>query len=128
MGARVLRIAGVVAAMTLLSGCESVGDFFGSPAEEILEGERISILTSDRGLSADTDLAELPVRLSEPYVNGKWTQYGGSPEHAMYHLALTSTPSRAWTKSLGKGASSDRRILAQPLDRKSRRQPASSSS
>ncbi len=115
MGANNLRLAGLVATLAILTGCESIGDVFGSPKEEILEGERIAILSSDRGLSADSDLVGLPVRLSEPYVNDKWTQYGGSPEHAMYHLALASAPSRAWTKSLGKGASSDRRILAQPL-------------
>ncbi len=115
MGVKTSRLAGLVVGTVLLSGCETLGDLFGSPPEEILPGERISILTIDRGLSPDASVAEVPVLLSEPYVNERWTQYGGSPTHATYHLALAQEPRRAWSSDLGTGAASDRRILAQPL-------------
>ena len=115
MTSRALRLAGLVLCTALLSGCETVDSIFGSPPEERLPGERISILNIQRGVSADPSLADLPVQISEPYVNARWTQSGGSPAHAMYHLALGQTPKRAWSADVGKGSASDRRILAQPL-------------
>ncbi len=92
-----------------------MGDLFGSPPEEILPGKRISILSVDRGLRPDASVAEVRVLLSAPYVNERWTQYGGSPTHATYHLSLAQAPRRAWSSDLGTGAASNRRILAQPL-------------
>ncbi len=115
MGLGGIRLAGFVAGALLLSGCETMEDLFGSPPEEILPGERISILTVNRGLSPDASVAEVPVLLPAPYENARWTQYGGSSAHATYHLALAPDPRRAWSRSLGVGAASDRRILAQPL-------------
>ena len=115
MGLRASRLAAVLLSAAVLSGCETFEDIFGSAAEERLPGERVSVLSIERGVRADTSAAEVPVRLSEPYVNRQWTQAGGSPAHAMYHLALGQAPRRAWTSDVGDGASSDRRILAQPL-------------
>jgi len=115
VGVGKIRIPGIFFCLALLSGCESVSSLFGSPAEEILPGQRIAILAVDRGLRADTSVAQVPVQLSEPYVNTRWTQYGGSPAHATYHLALAQSLRRAWSVDLGDGAASDRRILAQPL-------------
>ena len=115
MGLRASGFAGLFLCAALVSGCETVGDLFGGAPEERLPGERIAVLSSERGVKADPSLAGLAVQLSEPYVNGRWTQSGGSPAHAMYHLALGQTPKRAWSTDLGSGSSSERRILAQPL-------------
>jgi outer membrane protein assembly factor BamB len=106
-----------VAAVLLLAACESLDptDLFTSRPEEKLEGERIAILALDRGLSADPALAEMRVRLSEPYVNQAWSHYGGSSAHAMYHLSLGPAPKRAWSTDVGSGSADDRRLLAQPL-------------
>ncbi len=114
MRAKVYRLAVLTLCGAVLSGCETLGDLFGSD-EEILPGERIAILTTDRGLNPDSSIADLAVQLSEPYVNGRWTQYGGSASHAMYHLALGQAPRRAWSEDVGAGEDDDRRILAQPL-------------
>ena len=115
MGRRLSRVALILLAAAALPGCEAVGDLFGSPAEERLPGERIAVLSVERGVRADDLAAQVPVRLSEPYVNEQWTQSGGSPAHAMYHLALGQAPRRVWSGDVGEGASDDRRILAQPL-------------
>ena len=108
-----LGIAGV------LGACSSMGDayddIFASTPEQILPGKRIAILSLDRGLRPDLTVADLPVQLSEPYVNRTWTHFGGNPEHAMYHLALGDAPRQVWSIDIGEGSGDDRRLLAQPL-------------
>lgn len=111
---RPLHVTAVLALGLLLAGCESVGDLF-EAKEERLPGERIAILATDRGLQPDPQIADEPVRLAEPYVNPAWTQAGGSPAHAMYHLALGDSPRRTWSADVGDGSDDDRQLLAQPL-------------
>jgi outer membrane protein assembly factor BamB len=113
------RIAAALGIAGLLGACSAVGDayddVFSSSPEQILPGQRIAILSLDRGLRPDPAVAEVPVQLPAPYVNRTWTHYGGNPEHAMYHLALGDSPQRAWTADVGEGSGDDRRLLAQPL-------------
>lgn len=116
---RITRIAAAVGIVALLGACSAVGDtyddlFSGSP-EVILPGQRIAILNLDRGLRPDPAVADLPVQLSEPYVNKTWTHSGGNPEHAMYHLALGDSPQKVWSGDIGEGSGDDQRLLAQPL-------------
>ncbi len=115
----IARIAATLGIAGLLGACSTVGDayedFFGGTPEQILPGQRIAILSLDRGLRPDPAVAEVQVQLSEPYVNRSWTHFGGNPEHAMYHLALGDSPRRIWTAKIGDGSSDDRRLLAQPL-------------
>ncbi len=119
MTLRITRIAAALGIAGLLGACSGIGnaydDIFGGTPEEILPGQRIAILSLDRGLRPDPAVAELQVRLSEPYVNRTWTHYGGNPEHAMYHLALGDFPQRVWTNDVGEDSGDDRRLLAQPL-------------
>ena len=116
---RFTRIAAALGIAGLLGACSAFGDaydgVFSGSAEEKLPGQRIAILSLDRGLRPDPAVAELQVRLSEPYVNRTWTHYGGNPEHAMYHLALGDSPRRVWSADIGEGSGDDRRLLAQPL-------------
>ena len=98
----------------VLAACEDT--WFGTMDDgPKVEGQRISVLTFDRGLEADPRLAELEVRLPSPYVNEVWSQNGGVASHAMYHLSLTDAPDVAWRADIGAGDSSDRRLLAQPI-------------
>jgi outer membrane protein assembly factor BamB len=115
----ITRIAAALGIAGLLGACSAVGDayddVFSGASEPILPGQRIAILSLDRGLRPDPVVADLPVRLSEPYVNRTWTHFGGNPEHAMYHLALGDSPRQAWSSDVGEGSGDDRRLLAQPL-------------
>ena len=111
----VARYAALFGLVIALAACETYDDLFGTPYEEILPGQRIAILPLDRGLKPDPGVADVQVRLSEPYVNQSWTQPGGSAAHAMYHLSLGDAPRRVWSKDIGSGSGSDRRLLAQPL-------------
>ena len=99
----------------LLSACE-LPDFFGETDEgPPLPGRRIAILALDRGIQADRDLADLEVRLPQPYVNEFWSQPGGIQTHAMYHLSLSDSPRQVWRVDVGESSDDETRILAQPL-------------
>jgi len=116
---RITRIAAALGIAGLLGACSAIGDayddVFSDAPEQVLPGQRIAILNLDRGLRPDPAVAEVQVRLSEPYVNRTWTHYGGNPEHAMYHLALGDAPRKVWSNDIGEGSNDDRRLLAQPL-------------
>lgn len=94
----------------VLSGCS----WFASKKQP-LPGERISILSLDRQLKPDPDLAKIAITLPRPVVNPDWPQPGGFPNHAMQHLALPSTLTQVWKTSVGEGSSRYTQILAQPI-------------
>jgi len=97
-----------------LSAC-GVLDWFGEEEAPPLPGQRIAILAYERGLRADPAIADVPVRLPEPYVNTDWAQPGGSAAHAMYHLSLSANPQRVWSADVGEGSGDVATLLAQPI-------------
>ena len=102
--------------LLVLSGCGILPDFLGEiESDPPLPGKRVSILAVDRGLAPDRGIADLEVRLPQPYTNSKWSQAGGSPTHAMYHLQLGETLERDWSADIGESSSDDRHILSQPI-------------
>jgi len=111
----VSRIAGLLLLGVALSACEYVPNWFGSGEGPPLPGKRISVLALDAALEADPGVADLEVRLPQPYVNQTWTQPGGGPNHAMYHLTLGAPLAVAWSKDIGNGSSDSKQILAQPV-------------
>jgi len=106
-----LRSVALLGLAFMLTAC----GLFDSKKDDPLPGKRIAILALDRGLRPDPGIADMRVVLSEPYVNDAWTQYGGSPAHAMYHLSLGESPRRVWGSDVGDGSDDTRQILAQPL-------------
>ncbi|MGH7094841.1 MAG: PQQ-binding-like beta-propeller repeat protein [Stellaceae bacterium] len=94
------------------AGC---GLFSGAKKETPLPGERISVLGLDSTLTPDPALANVSVTLPRPAVNAAWPDAGGYPNHAMYHLALPSTPQRRWETSIGDGSSRHHKVMAQPI-------------
>ncbi len=95
----------------MLSGC---GIFKASTGEK-LEGERISILGLDKQLEADPRITDTEVMTPKPYVNEDWPQPGGYADHAMHHLALPGELKQVWKGDGGKAASSNTRVLAEPV-------------
>ena len=110
----VSRAAAALALLLALGAC-GFDDFFGEEEAPPLPGQRIAILAFERGLRPDPSIADLAVRLPEPYVNTDWAQPGGSAAHAMYHLSLSANPRRVWSADVGEGSGSVAQILAQPL-------------
>ncbi len=108
---------GLVPLMLLLGlgACGTFDDFFGEAEPPPLPGQRIAILAYERGLRPDPAIADVAVRLPEPYVNENWAQPGGSAAHAMYHLSLSAKPRRVWSADVGEGSGDVAQILSQPV-------------
>jgi outer membrane protein assembly factor BamB len=107
-----LSMAVLFAAAFGLTACDTL---FGESDGPPLPGERISVLRLNRTLVPDPALADLRVRLPEPYANTEWPQPGGFSTHAMQHLAAGGSLTKAWAASVGEGAGDDRLILAEPV-------------
>ncbi len=108
-------LAALLLVLLALAGC----DWF-SDKKQPLPGERISVLSLDRQLEPDPELAKLPITLPPPVVNPDWPQAGGYPNHAMQHLSLPDRITEAWRTSIGEGASRYTRVLSQPIVAKGR--------
>ncbi len=107
-----VRVGLPLAALMLVAGCGFLGEDSDGPP---LPGTRISILTFDRGIRPDHEIADEVVRLPRPYRNENWSQPGGSATHVLQHLALGDNPRIVWKADIGAGESDDRRILSQPI-------------
>jgi outer membrane protein assembly factor BamB len=101
--------------LLLTSSACGITDWFGEAEDPPLPGQRIAILAYERGLRADPAIADVVVRLPEPYVNADWSQPGGSAAHAMYHLSLSASPRQVWSADVGQGSGDVAQLLAQPL-------------
>ncbi|SMH59714.1 PQQ-like beta-propeller repeat protein [Azospirillum agricola] len=116
--ARPLRRSALLSASllaVLLGGCDTVGDWFGKTPEPPLPGQRVSVLTRERKIEPDARLADVAVTVPPPAANVAWPQAGGTPDHAMGHLALAASPSEAWRGDIGSGSSSSRALLGVPV-------------
>ena len=121
MSLRLVRIAAVfLAAATILSACEQLdeltqGWFTPSGRLSKLRGERISVMAMDESLKPDETLANTAVVLPPPYRNNDWTNPGGYPSNAMYHLEASSSLQEIWAQQAGKGSDTDSRLTAPPI-------------
>jgi len=95
---------------TAAGGCNLFSD-----KKQPLPGERISVLSLDRLLEPDPDLARIPITLPPPVVDPDWPEAGGYPNHAMQHLSLPDRLTRVWRTDIGEGSSRYTRVLAQPI-------------
>src|SRR5437588_12788696 len=83
-----------------LTGCGLFAD-----KKQPLPGERISVLSLDRQLEPDPDVTKIPITLPPPVINAEWPEPGGYPNHAMQHLPVRDTVTKAWRSSIGERAS-----------------------
>ncbi len=114
MASTMPRVAAFVAVAVLLSACDLSKSLL-EQEEPPLPGKRVSVLALDASLEADPSVADLQVRLPQPYINQTWTQSGGTSNHAMYHLALGAPLSVAWSTDIGNGSDDEQQLLAQPV-------------
>ncbi|MGH6882373.1 MAG: pyrrolo-quinoline quinone, partial [Hypericibacter sp.] len=92
---RAAGLAGLVMALTLLSGCDY---FFGDPEAPPLPGQRISVLKMSGSLVIDPTLQQQQVVLPKPETNTEWPQPGGYASNAMYHLAAPGRLRELWSE------------------------------
>jgi outer membrane protein assembly factor BamB len=102
-------------ALLLASLTQAGCSLFNKAPKARLPGERLAVLELNNRLVADSALAAIPVTLPRPVMNPDWPEPGGYPNHAMYHLALPPTLTRAWETSVGEGSSRYKRVMSQPV-------------
>ena len=98
-----------------LGGCSTVTGWFSDAKEPPLPGDRISVLLHQRTLSPDPELADVQVLLPAPEPNADWPQSGGYPNHAMHHMMVPETLSKAWSVDIGDGVDDDVRLSGSPV-------------
>lgn len=107
------RVAAIASMLALLAGCGVIGGKKGGPKTPVV-GDRVSILSNERGVEQDLTIADTPVSLPEPYVNDQWSQPGGSPSKAMGSLSLSGSPSQVWSASIA-GSTPKARLASSPV-------------
>lgn len=107
-----MRILILSCAAFALSGC---GLFSGSDDATPTIGNRTPILVSENDVTADPQIASVPVVLPPATVNAGWVQPGGSASKSVGHLALSRTPVRAWSVSIGDAGGSRARLASAPV-------------
>ena len=107
-----LAVVGVLAAS--LGACGAIGGGDG-PETTPTVGQRTPILSQiETTTEVDPSLASVPVVLPTPVANADWAQAGGSAAKVYGNLALSTTPSLAWTRRIA-GADKAERLAAAPV-------------
>lgn len=94
----------------MLSGCGT-----SKAKSPRLEGERIDVLGSNVDLTADRAAQAEPILIPEAIHNEHWPQAFGDSQHALQHVALPKSVSKAWSVNIGSGSSKEARLLNAPI-------------
>ncbi len=101
--------------VTLVSGCGILGGGDGEDKKDTPTlGKRTPILSGESGAEVDPALASISVVVPSPANNSDWAQSGGNAAKSVGHLALGSSPSRAWTVNVS-GTTKRARLAAAPV-------------
>jgi outer membrane protein assembly factor BamB len=106
------RISGLLIVLLALGGCDS---WLGENKPPPLPGKRISVLSRENLVEPDIGGALPKIILPPPEDNEDWPQAGGYSNHAMHHMMVGESLSRAWSSDAGTGAGKRRRLLGQPI-------------
>jgi outer membrane protein assembly factor BamB len=116
--AKVLSTTGRVAlALALAMGVTACkGGLFGKgdPKSTPTVGNRLPVLSRIEGAKVDPALAGVSVVVPTATVNTEWAQPGGTPSKSYGHLALSDSPTQAWTAKIA-GSSARRRLASSPV-------------
>lgn len=107
------RMTALVAGTLALAACSMLGGRDKGPKTPVF-GNRVSILSDERGVEVDPAIAGTPVTLPESYVNDDWPQPGGTSNKMMGHVALGAPLSRLWNTSIA-GSTPRARLAAAPV-------------
>lgn len=88
----------------------------GTDKPDPLPGKRVSVLSWQQTLKADTTNDVGAVTLPSPQPNTDWAQAGGNATHAMPPVAFgNGALKQRWRTNIGEGSSSETRLLTQPV-------------
>jgi outer membrane protein assembly factor BamB len=107
-------------ALLLLLGvtaCSSISDILDGDALTKGEtpGERQKILATDKRLETDRNLTAKAIDLPKQIPDADWPSAGGNPSNVASHPLLAESFTEIWSRDIGAGSSSDRKILARPV-------------
>ncbi len=116
MDRKAIARTALVGALALAMGACSGGLFGkGDKKQTPTLGNRQPILSKiESGAQVDPSLAGIAVILPPEQANEAWAQAGGTASKSYGHLALSATPSRAFTAQVA-GGSDRRRLAASPV-------------
>lgn len=106
-----VRVPLLLAGVAVLSSC---GTFKSKQKSTPTIGQRVPILVSESDIAADRTIANVAVSVPAAAPNDAWTQPGGNAAKSMGNLALSATPTRAWTVSIP-GSTKKERLAAAPV-------------
>ncbi len=109
------RVAAVLWAAVLISGCGSLNPFSGGDDDDILPGTRVSVLALERALRPDLNAVGTDIVLPAPEDTETWSQAGGLSHHAMHHMVIGPAPRVVWRASAGSGSGKRNRTLGEPV-------------
>ncbi|MBL6959037.1 MAG: PQQ-like beta-propeller repeat protein [Rhodospirillales bacterium] len=95
-----------------LGACDT---WFGTVDKDPLPGKRISVLTHQRQLIPDPELAKVEILLPAPSPNANWPQPGGFANHAMHHIEVSDNPERVWDIDAGVGSDDEEKFVSSPI-------------
>tara|TARA_R110000868_G_scaffold190862_1_gene434907 strand:- start:207406 stop:208716 length:1311 start_codon:yes stop_codon:yes gene_type:complete len=106
-----MRLTSVLAlsSLVILAGCG------GSASKPTLDGERISINYKRSAVTASPAALETGLRLPRAVEMAEWGQDGGNASHNLSHLEFSADAKKSWSKSLGGGSTSERRLFSTPV-------------
>jgi len=107
-------------AAVFLSGCSTVNrlnpfDKSDEPNEIATQGERISIVAFEEGISPSERLAGQDYYIPAARPAGAWTLSTGPQGQEVENIAAAADFAIAWTKSIGVGSKGESQVLAQPV-------------
>ena len=106
------KVSLALVATFALSACDS---WLGENKAPPLPGKRISVLSRERMVEPEISGPLSKIVLPPPEGNDDWPQAGGYSNHAMHHMVVSDTLSRAWRTGVGSGSGKRRKLLAQPI-------------
>ncbi len=100
----------------IMSGCS--GGLFGGGGDKNVTptlGDRVPVLSRiESGAKVDLNLAGVSVVLPPARVNETWAMASGTPSKSYGHLALSTSPTQAWTTKIA-GSTNSRRLGSAPI-------------
>lgn len=111
--------AALVVAGSLLAGCSSLPGMSSlnpfKSKEEVLPGERVTVLDTRAELAPSAAAAKIAVVVPPVAGGGDWTQPGGDAANAPGNIAYSGALREAWSADAGTGSSSEGRLTARPI-------------
>ena len=100
------RLLVALALVATLGGC-GIFKGKGGPKTAVL-GERIPVLGGENDATVEPTLAAATVVLPAAVANDAWAQPGGNASKSIGHVALATSPTRAWSASIPKSSGAER--------------------